>query len=62
MVGNSLRSDIAPVLELGGAGVHVPYEVTWAMEHAEVDDAHPRLDRVGSIRDVPAAVAALAER
>ncbi len=62
MVGNSLRSDIAPVLALGGAGVHVPYEVTWAMEHAEVDDTHPRLDRVGSIRDVPAAVAALAER
>jgi putative hydrolase of the HAD superfamily len=32
MVGNSLRSDIAPVLELGGWGVHVPYHVTWAHE------------------------------
>ena len=32
MVGNSLRSDIAPVLALGGWGVHVPYHTTWAHE------------------------------
>lgn len=32
MVGNSLRSDIAPVVELGGWGVHVPYHTTWAHE------------------------------
>ena len=59
MVGNSVRSDIAPVLALGGAGIHVPYAVTWAMEHAEIDEAHPRLGRVGSIGEVPRAVAAL---
>lgn len=35
MVGNSLKSDIHPVLELGGRGVHVPYRITWAAEHAE---------------------------
>ena len=56
MVGNSLRSDIAPVLELGGAGVHVPYHVTWALEHAEVDEGHPRLARVSGIREAPAAI------
>jgi putative hydrolase of the HAD superfamily len=32
MVGNSLRSDIEPVLRLGGWGVHLPYHVTWAHE------------------------------
>lgn len=32
MVGNSLRSDIEPVLRLGGYGVHMPYHVTWAHE------------------------------
>jgi putative hydrolase of the HAD superfamily len=32
MVGNSLRSDILPILELGGHGVHVPYHVTWGHE------------------------------
>ncbi|HWQ45896.1 MAG TPA: HAD family hydrolase, partial [Longilinea sp.] len=36
MVGNALRSDIAPVLSLGGYAVHVPYPLSWAHE-AEVD-------------------------
>jgi putative hydrolase of the HAD superfamily len=41
MVGNSLKSDILPVLELGGAGVHIPYHLTWAAEHAEPPVAPP---------------------
>jgi putative hydrolase of the HAD superfamily len=63
MVGNSLRSDIEPVLALGGAGVHVPYAVTWALdaEHA-VDPAHPRLRTVARALDVPAALRELASR
>jgi len=32
MVGNSVRSDVLPVLELGGRAVHVPYEFLWAHE------------------------------
>jgi len=32
MVGNSVRSDILPVLELGGSGVHIPHGVTWEYE------------------------------
>jgi putative hydrolase of the HAD superfamily len=39
MVGNSVRSDVLPVLELGGRAVHVPYHITWELEHAAVDDA-----------------------
>jgi putative hydrolase of the HAD superfamily len=35
MVGNSLKSDILPVVELGGWGVHVPYSVTWSHEVIE---------------------------
>ena len=35
MVGNSLRSDILPVLELGGLAVYIPYHATWSHEHAE---------------------------
>ena len=60
MVGNSVRSDIAPVLELGGAGVHVPYHVTWALEHAELEESHPRFALVAGIREAPAAIADLA--
>ena len=33
MVGNSIRSDILPVLEIGGTAVYVPYEIDWAHEH-----------------------------
>ena len=39
MVGNSLKSDVIPVLELGGWGVFVPYTILWAHEHAELPPA-----------------------
>ena len=35
MVGNSFKSDIAPALAIGAYGIHIPYHVTWAMEHTE---------------------------
>ncbi len=35
MIGNSLASDILPVLKLGGSAVHIPYEITWLHETAE---------------------------
>lgn len=60
MVGNSLRSDIAPVLALGGWGVHVPYHVTWAHEaEGEIAQGRERMRSVGSIAELEAAVQAL---
>ena len=35
MVGNSLKSDILPALAAGAWAVHVPHDLTWALEHAE---------------------------
>jgi putative hydrolase of the HAD superfamily len=35
MVGNSLKSDVLPVLQIGGRAVFVPYEHTWAHERAD---------------------------
>jgi putative hydrolase of the HAD superfamily len=60
MIGNSLRSDIAPVLALGGWGVHLPYHVTWAHETDVVvaDDA-PRLRRASSAQALPALLRAI---
>lgn len=59
MVGNSLRSDIAPVLALGGWGVHMPYHVTWVHEtEAEPVDAE-RMRQVEAPAALPAAVRAL---
>ncbi|MFK3647228.1 HAD family hydrolase [Lysobacter enzymogenes] len=61
MIGNSLRSDIAPVLELGGWGIHVPYHTTWAHENeAEVAADAPRLRRVTAAAELPPAVRELA--
>ena len=54
MVGNSMKSDILPVLELGGAGVHVPYRITWDHEHAEAPPkGDGRLFHAASLRELP---------
>ena len=39
MVGNSLRSDVLPAAEIGARGVHVPYQITWGLEQAELPEA-----------------------
>ncbi|MEO5565503.1 MAG: HAD family hydrolase [Luteimonas sp.] len=61
MIGNSLRSDIVPVLELGGWGVHMPYHVTWAHEaEAELGEALVgRMCVAAAPSDLPAAVRSL---
>ncbi len=61
MIGNSLRSDIAPVVALGGWGIHVPYHLTWAHE-AEHDMAEdePRMLQVANASQFPAALAKIA--
>lgn len=63
MVGNSLRSDIEPVLRLGGWGIHLPYHVTWAheLENGLADD-EPRMLTVDAPSAIPAAVARLRQR
>lgn len=38
MIGNSLKSDILPVINLGGAAVHVPYYTTWVFEQMNPED------------------------
>lgn len=48
MVGNSLRSDIAPVVELGGWGVYVPYHTTWAHETLSEFNGNGRVVEVSS--------------
>ena len=50
MVGNSVRSDVLPVLEIGGHAVHVPYHVTWAHEHVDHDG---EVDVLDTIRELP---------
>lgn len=51
MIGNSVRSDVLPVLALGGHAIHVPYHITW--EHERVDDHDEEFVELASIADVP---------
>jgi putative hydrolase of the HAD superfamily len=37
MIGNSFKSDILPVINLGGRGIYIPYHVTW--QHEKIDDS-----------------------
>jgi len=46
MVGNSLKSDILPALEAGSFAVHIPHELTWALEHADAPEENPRFRRI----------------
>jgi len=62
MVGNSLKSDILPVLDLGGSAVYVPYRITWQAERAEPpsDPAKAaRFFQISSLRELPALLARL---
>ena len=52
MVGNSLKSDIAPALAIGAQAVHIPFHVTWQLEHHE-DFEHPRMVKLESISQLP---------
>ncbi len=60
MVGNSLRSDILPVLAIGGRAAHIPYEITWQHEAAHLPQE--RADgcyQLASVAALPALVAQL---
>ncbi len=52
MIGNSLKSDIMPVLSMGGHGIHVPYHTTWAHEKTEHKIEHPNFRQVQSIKEI----------
>lgn len=51
MVGNSVRSDVLPVMALGGHAVHVPYHLTWELER--VDDHTEDVVVLNRLADLP---------
>jgi len=52
MVGNSLKSDVMPVLSIGGHAIHVPYHITWAHEHIEDSIDNERFKSADTIKDI----------
>ncbi len=62
MVGNSLKSDVLPVVAIGGQAVYVPHTLTW--EHERVDPAdtqHARYFELAHIGELPGLVKRLVE-
>ena len=52
MLGNSLKSDVLPVLNIGGYGVHIPYHTTWAHEKIETKIEHPKFFQLENISEI----------
>ena len=52
MIGNSLRSDVLPVLELGGYAVHVPFHTTWLHEHIDHAVVHENFKSIKKLSEI----------
>jgi len=54
MAGNSVRSDILPVLEAGAWAALIPFELVWSHEAADAPAGHPRYRELASLADLAA--------
>jgi putative hydrolase of the HAD superfamily len=52
MIGNSIKSDILPVLNIGGNAVHVPYHTTWALEQINKIEKQANFLELDHISDI----------
>ena len=52
MLGNSLKSDVIPILNIGGYAFHVPYHTTWELEKVDKKVEHPNFRQLKNIREV----------
>jgi len=52
MIGNSLKSDVLPVLEIGGHAFHVPFHTTWEYEQVETTVENERFRALGNVQEV----------
>lgn len=52
MIGNSIKSDIIPPLNLGAWAIHVPYHTTWAHEEVEMDPVSNQFFRVDHLSEI----------
>lgn len=60
MVGNSMKSDVLPMIAAGGYGVYVPYDQTWELERAEPPTDQSRFSSLKSLAELPYLVERLA--
>ena len=52
MIGNSVKSDILPILALGGHAIHIPFYVTWGLEQVDKKVEHENFLQLDHIKQV----------
>ena len=52
MIGNSLKSDVLPILNIGGVGIHIPYHTTWEYEKIDFEIEHENFTALTEIKQV----------
>lgn len=52
MVGNSLKSDVLPVLNIGGMGIHIPYHTTWEYEKIDFEIKHDNFKAITNLTEL----------
>jgi len=52
MIGNSLKSDVLPILNLGGFGIHIPYHTTWEYEKIDFEIDHENFMALLDIKEI----------
>lgn len=59
MVGNSMASDVVPMIEAGGFGVFVPHDLEWDLEHAPAPEGHACYRSIPDLGALPTVLADL---
>lgn len=52
MIGNSLKSDVLPILNLDGYAIHIPYRTTWEYEKIDFEIEHENFKSFASIEEI----------
>ncbi|WP_440880530.1 HAD family hydrolase [Tenacibaculum sp. C7A-26P2] len=52
MIGNSLKSDILPILNIGGSAIHIPFHITWEYEQVNSDNLNENYITLDTIKDL----------
>lgn len=62
MIGNAMKSDILPVIDLGGHAIFVPHTLMWGYEEASAPQNHPNYYETATLLDAMACVDKIIER
>ncbi|PCJ06916.1 MAG: HAD family hydrolase [Rhodobacteraceae bacterium] len=59
MVGNSMRSDVTPMIAAGGWGTYVPHDLTWELEQDKAPEGDPNFHQIQDLSELAGLVASI---